>query len=142
MKIKAPCPFQPSASNRVEGGFHCNQCQRIVYDMRDQDKINEADWREGKKCGIFRADQLQPIYFTRSRRIYFSLLVVLASWGLNRGPIQAQELPNSRHLTEKNRIAEKGQSVKKSEPEKKIHWWQFRKKRKKKRQHWIGCPSF
>lgn len=142
MKITTPCPFQPKATDRVEGGFHCSQCQRIVYDMRDQNEIHEADWKEGKRCGIFRADQLQPVHFSKSKRIYFAILLVLAGWGWNCGPLQAQEIPKPQTSQEKSSTVEKGQNIQELADKQKLHWWQFRKKRKKRRQQWIGCPSF
>jgi hypothetical protein len=142
MKIKAPCPFQPSASNQVEGGFNCTKCQRIVHDMRDQENIDWKEWERGERCGIFRADQMETVYFSNWKKVYFQCLIVLAFLGWNVGPISAQTTNESQmNKTEKSAV-NKNRTESVSTMPKKIHWWQFVQRRKLRKKHVIGCPSF
>ncbi len=144
MKLSAPCPYRPRATDIVEGGFQCSKCRRVVYDMRLSHELNEEDWKEGNRCGIFRTDQLEPIGFSKVKKIYFALLLILAAWGWNVGPIRAQDLkpPNAKSKKEASVTVIDKKNTKIRDTERKLHWWQFRKKRKKRQTAWIGCPSF
>lgn len=131
MQIKAPCPFQPRVSNQVEGGFHCNKCQRKVHDMRGQEIIDWSEWENGRRCGIFREDQLETVPFSKWKKIYFQWLIFISFLGWNAGPVQAQTTEDPPRSTKTERlVVNKNKVDTVSVMPKKIHWWQFMQKRK------------
>lgn len=129
--------------------FSCKSCDQTLIDFRDKttDEIIKVISVK-KTCGIFNDNQVTVPNFSVTNNFIFKILTVLAIFGFNVKPLNAQtnqtrkdsSSVQKQKITSDNKTESKVSSsdttqVKSCEKK----WW---RKKKKPKYHTIGTPSF
>ena len=148
IKIDNPCPM---TLGRMKNGdnFSCKSCSQTLTDFRDKttDEIIKVISTK-KTCDIFNDNQVIVPKFSFTNNLIFKILTVLAIFGFNVKPLNAQTNQTSKDTS--NIQNQKINSDKKIDSKinssdttqvkpRKKKWW---RKKKKPNYHTIGCPSF
>lgn len=142
VSIKDPCPESYAGMASTKAGAWCSKCTHQVVDYRGKSnqEILDALKAGGKTCGVFNTSQLaSPTIPTlslwqKSRRVA-ALSFALLGFQIAVSA-QTQMDPKPEKYPEKVCPVEDGPGH--IESPSKVHWWQFRKKRRQHRNMRMG----
>ncbi|MES2680129.1 MAG: hypothetical protein V4635_09605 [Bacteroidota bacterium] len=148
IKVDNPCPM---THGRLKDGdnFSCKSCNQTLVDFRDKTEDEIIKVISVKKtCGIFNDNQVTVPDFSFTNKLIFKILAVLAVFGFNVKPLNAQtnQAPKDsasiqKQKTTTNTKTENKVTASDSTQAKSINkkWW---RKNKKHKYRIIGTPSF
>jgi len=129
--------------------FSCKSCNQTLIDFRDKTTDEIIKIISVKKtCGIFNDNQVVVPKFSWTNNLIFKLLTLLAIFGFNVKPLNAQtnQTPKDSSTIQNQNIApDKKLDSKISSNDttqahvRKKRWW---RKKKKPNYRTIGCPAF
>lgn len=151
LSLSNPCPESFEGMAPTKAGGWCGKCNHEVVDFRGKSNEEILAMLQGsnKPCGVFNAHQLGGVeaprlsIWQRTRRVA-AVSVALLGFQV---AVNAQTASDPQPEKYPEKVCPVEDSPGHEEVKSQIHWWQFRKKRLRKRRpmvgrYLMGCPSF